>query len=205
MYIAVEGIKGSGKSSLVYHLEEKLKQIGIPFTSFSPTRAMPDHLWWEKAYCYFSNDLKYIEDLYHARANYHGGNTDFSSSLIISDRSIITSFVTRWNNDLDISSLRNYIKFVESQEFLSPIPDIVIYLDIPIQVSLERLANRERTYGKHDETIERLSHAKEAYNSFFLNKDELGFNELRWYKFDATLTKDKLLEDVFLFLLSIIK
>ena len=48
MYIAIEGTKGTGKSTLLENLEHKLQQEGIDFQMLAPTKAMPKDTWWKK-------------------------------------------------------------------------------------------------------------------------------------------------------------
>ena len=84
------------------------------------------------------------------------------------------------------------IKNIRAQEYAVPIPDIVIYLDLPLEVTLQRLANRERNYGLRDEQIENLIKAKNAYEEFFKLKNELGFSEMRYQIFDANQNETEL-------------
>jgi len=199
MYIAIEGTKGTGKSTLFQQLEFTLRCEGLSFEIFNPTKPMPTDLWWEKAYAQYSEVDQFIEELYSARANHHARNTDFDAPLVLGDRSILTSFVTRWphgNHQLD-----QYIQHVQAQEYEVPMPDLVIYLDLPIEMTLQRLANRERNYGLHDEQIERLVQTKMAYEEFFKLKNELGFTEMKYQYVDAQVDS----EDLFLDVYSIVK
>ena len=82
-------------------------------------------------------------------------------------------------------------------EYAVPIPDLVIYLDLPVDVTLNRLAHRQRNYGLFDEQIERLIDTKLAYEAFFKLKNELGFNELKFQYFDAQQNSDELFKQVY--------
>ena len=195
MYIAIEGTKGVGKSTILEQLKVKLIQEGVVFSTFSPTKAMPKHIWWEQAYLQYANDDGFISDLYTARANYHAQQTDFSSSFVLGDRSMLTSFVTRWpNHSFDVES---YIRRVKQKEHSVPVPDFVIYLDLPIEVTLDRLANRKRNYGLYDEQIERLIQAKFAYEQFFKLKNELGFESLAYQYVDADQSQADLVSQIY--------
>ncbi|MDQ9021831.1 dTMP kinase [Acinetobacter sichuanensis] len=195
MYIAIEGTKGVGKSTLLEQLKLKLVQDGIGFSTFSPTKAMPTHIWWEQAYQQYANDDGFISDLYTARANYHAQHTNFSSSFILGDRSMLTSFVTRWPDQP--TEIQKYIHHVQKKEHCVPIPDFVIYLDLPIEVTLHRLANRKRQYGLYDEQIERLIQAKFAYEQFFKLKNELGFENLSYQYVDAEQSPEDLVLEIY--------
>ncbi|WP_333640476.1 AAA family ATPase [Acinetobacter johnsonii] len=195
MYIALEGTKGTGKSTIFSQLEIALQYDGIQFATFSPTKPMPTDLWWEKAYAQYSEVDQFIEELYHARANHHAKKISFDEPLVLGDRSILTSFVTRWPQESQ--KLNEYIQHTRAQEYAVPVPDMVIYLDLPIEVTLQRLANRERNYGLRDEQIERLIQAKMAYEEFFKFKNELGFTALKYQYVDANQNETELFSQVY--------
>lgn len=195
MYIALEGTKGTGKSTIFSRLEIALQYDGIQFATFSPTKPMPTDLWWEKAYAQYSEVDQFIEELYHARANHHAKKISFDEPLVLGDRSILTSFVTRWPQESQ--KLHEYIQHTRAQEYAVPVPDMVIYLDLPIEVTLHRLANRERNYGLRDEQIERLIQAKMAYEEFFKFKNELGFTALKYQYVDANQNETELFSQVY--------
>ncbi|MDH1712731.1 dTMP kinase [Acinetobacter johnsonii] len=195
MYIALEGTKGTGKSTIFSQLEIALQYDGIQFATFSPTKPMPTDLWWEKAYAQYSEVDQFIEELYHARANHHAKKISFDEPLVLGDRSILTSFVTRWPQESQ--KLHEYIQHTRAQEYAVPVPDMVIYLDLPIEVTLQRLANRERNYGLRDEQIERLIQAKMAYEEFFKFKNELGFTALKYQYVDANQNETELFSQVY--------
>ena len=196
MYIAIEGTKGTGKSTLIDALTQKLENNGIDFQCFAPTKPMPKDSWWEKAYRDFSQDDVYLDSLYTARANYHASKTDFDNGLVLGDRSILTSCVTRWPHD-DLNRLVPYLQQIRQKEFLVPLPDLVLYLDLPLEVTLARLAKRERHYGLSDERAERLQQAQQAYHTLLQYKDQLGFKNMQYQLIDANQKPKDLLENIY--------
>jgi thymidylate kinase len=196
MYIAIEGTKGTGKSTLLENLKVKLQQDGIDFQMFAPTKAMPKEIWWEKAHSDYGQDDIFLDSLYTARANYHAAQIDFDQSLILGDRSMLTSYVTRWPHD-DMDQLVPYLNRIRQKEFLVPLPDLVIYLDLPIDITLSRLSQRERAYGLHDEQAERLLQAKQAYTTLLTYKNELGMSALQYQLVDANQKPEELLKNVY--------
>jgi len=196
MYIAIEGTKGTGKSTLLENLKRKLQQDGIDFQMFAPTKAMPKEIWWEKAYSDYCQDDIFLDSLYTARANYHASQIDFDESLVLGDRSILTSYVTRWPHD-DLKSLLPYLDQIRQKEFLVPLPDLVLYLDLPLEVTLTRLEQRKRHYGIYDEQVDRLLQAKNAYEFLLQNKNQLGFSHMQYQWVDASQKPQDLLENVY--------
>lgn len=195
MYIAIEGLKGTGKTTLFQQLVFALKCDGVDVETFNPTRPMPQNIWWEQVQPNYEQDAAYREALYTARAQYHAQKTDFNAPLILGDRSIVTSFITRWpQQDNNISA---YIERIRKQEYILPIPDLVLYLDAPIDVIVKRLTQRERDYGLVDEQLDQLNQAKKAYEQFFKMKNEFGFNHLKYQYFDASQNQYDIFNQVY--------
>ena len=196
MYIALEGTKGTGKSTLLEALKLKLQQEKIDFQIFAPTKTMPQDSWWEKAYTDYCQDDVYLESLYTARANFHASQIDFKHNLILGDRSILTSFVTRWPHQ-DHHQLADYLNYIQKKEFLVPLPDLVLYLDLPLEITLQRLSQRKRQYGLYDEQAERLLQAKNAYETLLQHKNQLGFTQMQYQIVDAGQKQEDLLQNVY--------
>ena len=195
MYIAIEGTKGVGKSTLLEQLKTMLINDGVEFSTYSPTKGMPENVWWEQAYQQYAHDDCFISDLYTARANYHAQETDFAAPLVLGDRSMLTSFVTRWPKQTE--NIDQYIRQIQCKAYAVPMPDLIIYLDLPLEQTLDRLATRQRNYGLFDEQVERLIHAKLAYEEFFKLKNELGFEGLKYQYVDANQSAEDLVFQIY--------
>lgn len=169
MYIAIEGLKGTGKSTLLKTLapflkarcDSKKQRIAI----LHPTKPIPEHHHLERCFYQYQNNDAYLRLLYAARSNYHASRTDWSADLVISDRSILTSLAVRWQQ-VNLSPIQHYEQ-VRAQEHMIAIPDIVIQLDAPNTVLLERYAKRNRRYGQHEETIESVMNMKNSYEHLY--------------------------------------
>ena len=168
MYIAIEGIKGTGKSTLVKALipylkvycDSKQQSLAV----LRPTKPIPKDHHLERHFATSQHNDDYLRALYAARSNYHAARTDWSTELIISDRSILTSLAVRWQNAVqsNISPTQHYEQ-VRGQEHVIAIPDIVIHLDAPNAVLLERYTKRARQYGQHEETMDSVINLKNSY------------------------------------------
>jgi thymidylate kinase len=193
MYIAIEGVKGVGKSTLLHHLKGWLELAGVDYQMLCPTRPMPEYCWWEHAarYSDYIDDDAFRQALYAARSNHHASQIDWSRELILGDRSIITSLVTRWEQTQRMPASQ-YVQQVRQQEYAIMLPDHVIVLDLPDRVLLPRLAQRRRRYGKHDECLARLHAARSAYHQIEQHAATLGLDSIRWHWVNADLTMQAL-------------
>lgn len=184
-YVVLEGLKGSGKTTLLGRLNQRLTRAGITATLLCPTRPMSA---WHPLEQTFSdnpqqNDL-FLQRLYAARSNFHAGALDPQARLILGDRSLLTSWATRWPES-DADNWQHYCEAVRRREWRIPLPDLVLFLDVPLASLQKRLAARgERDYGRHDETGERLLAARRAYRAIQARLPQLS-PTTRWVDIDA--------------------
>ena len=193
MYIAFEGLKGTGKSTLLENLQMWLWTNGIDFVPLSPTKPMPQHLWWEQAAndAQYQNDDEFLQALYAARSNFHAKNCDLTHDLILGDRSILTSLATRWHNAKDKAAFCDQVRLLE---YVIPWPDHVILLDCPDNILQQRFSSRQRSYGNYDETPQRLQQVRTAYSEIKNYTGTLMPN-MQWHCLDSSeYDGDKLAE-----------
>ncbi len=161
VYIALEGVKGSGKSTVFESLVAWLDTTDVRYSTLCPTRKSPDFTWWERENLSRSpDDDLWREELYGHRARYAYENADFDADLVLGDRSVVTGYMTRWQKwgDPEITIAR-----VEARHGFMPAPDHIVYLNVEYRDVEKRLFQRTRSYGKHDETFWRIEENLAAY------------------------------------------
>ena len=169
MYIAIEGLKGTGKSTLMQTLLPLLQEqlAACDIQTLSPTTPIPDHPL-EAHFFARQDDDNYLQELYAKRSNHHASNIDWNADLIISDRSLFTSLAVRWHHaeNKRLSALQHYqqIRVLES---VIPLPDITIQLDAPDDILMSRYKTRTRIYGKQEETLAAISTLRRNYKQMY--------------------------------------
>lgn len=205
MYIALEGVKGSGKSTLVKTLHSYYKQNNIPIKLACPTaRGSLFNLVELLIYLFpaLRHHDKVNEYLYALRSNLTALNIINYSGFILGDRSIVTSYAYRWNK---WSDKNKFIERVDRLEFLMPSPDYIIYLDVKPEVALKRISERpKRNYGLKDETHNRISEVIESYKEIMTKPIERLKNS-RWYIVNANKNFDYVFKECVSFINKIIE
>lgn len=168
MHIALEGIRGAGKSTIISRVLPEARLI-IPDLNFMPITAPMctlhpfEKLIKEKPS--LQNDDRYIEQLFLERAIWHQSQLINRSKFILGDRSIATAFVTRWNKWKDpyytISKVKEQYKDIQR-------PDVIIWLKSDLNKALENIKSRvQKEICQKDERSESLVEANNIYEELF--------------------------------------
>lgn len=211
-YVAIEGVKGVGKGTVLQCVRSLLCERGINAINLNPTQALPDHHYFEQLDR--SLPLRQLdwwrEHLYATRSEVHTiavheaiceeERSGVSVDLILGDRSIMTSVVTRCPPQPSLEELSESYKRVRVLERTIPLPDYIIWLDLAWTMLSERLRGRDRQYGLEDETRSRIFSTREAYCSLAHSSKDLEegcpLSSVQWVLCDASpppqITADKI-------------
>lgn len=202
-YICFEGLDGSGKTTLFNRIVPLLKEKGYNVQKVCPTQSACNCK--NKADCHCSsierlfNRHPYLHKsrflrmfLYAYRSNFAASNIDWNKDLILGDRSLITSYICRWN----MFNLHNrfLVLCTNLLEYKIPAPDYVIYLDVSQEVLRERLSYRGNQ--DIDETDERSNSMRCAYDMF--RKDDHFIKRLanvKWYIIDGEQSEETVCDE----------
>lgn len=138
--IVFEGIDGTGKSTHIGHLRKYLEEQGLEVVqSFEPTRgtwgrmlrdsALTGRLSVEEEVDLFLKDRKEHVETLIAPALARG-------AWVLLDRYYLSMMAYQGARGVDTSMIRS------ANEAFAPVPDAVLWLDIPVAVALERIGNR---------------------------------------------------------------
>jgi len=168
-FIALEGLDGSGKSTQIKLLAEKLKGQGLKiYTTAEPTNSRIGHIIKDIFKHKMEADHRTIAALYAAdRLDHLTNKTDGilkkieEGYTVITDRYYFSSYAYHGTH-MDI----NWVITANSLSADLLRPDLNIYIDIPPEESMRRL-NKGRDSIELYESIENLRQVKEKYFEAF--------------------------------------
>lgn len=210
-YFCIEGLDGSGKTTIFEHLLPILEGKGLNVFALNPTHKV---LSFDNAYHgeniekIFEKNEELKEDplfravLYAFRSNYATSKIDWNADLILGDRSIITSYICRWKE----SEVFNHawVSLVNFMEPKIPSPDHVFYLKVPQEVLRKRLATRPVL--DRDETEERAQEMERAYR--YLQDHPMSVERIKgvqWHIIDGTQAQEHVTWDIYTRMLKILE
>ncbi|MEM1644352.1 MAG: dTMP kinase [Ignisphaera sp.] len=181
--VAIEGIDGSGKTTVAIKLVKKLKELGYKVEYTYEPFSSP-----------FSEALKkYIEEAGEAEAEietlamaldrlFHVKKVIEpllkNGYIVITDRYIHSSIAYQGAKGIDIEWIKTVNRYAIE-------PDLVIYLRVPLEIALERIKKKEPRW-KYFEDVSRLKKVQEIY--------ELLASQGALIAIDATQSVDEIVE-----------
>ena len=145
LYVCIEGLDGSGKTTLVETLKKMFIDKNVEVDTISPTKLSDKNHLTEKIFykSKFLNNNRFLRSILYAhRSNYAAKKVDWGKTLIIGDRSIVISYVIRWGKSMFKKFIcKNMVNTMEHRIFA---PDHVIFLDAPFDVLKTRIDNRKK-------------------------------------------------------------
>lgn len=166
--IVLEGIDGSGKSSQYRRVCQRLEEDGISFTHIVFPRYDREssallRLYLNGAFGSAPEDVNaYTASTFFAVDRFASFRDDWGKAyaageLILSDR-YTTSNMVHQGSKLSDEELPEFFSWLSDLEFNRmglPKPDLVIYLDTTIEISLRRMRRREREWHTHADIHEK--------------------------------------------------
>jgi len=194
VYIAIEGVDGSGKSTLFENIFLRLKDENFYFDVYCPTKIINSKSVIESIYkrFFFLQNNSYFKAIVYAIRYYKASSkVNWNADLILGDRSLVTCYVARWKkwfNSVFLTSL--FVNFLQPK---IKSPDYVLFLKIAPDILKERLSGREFNI---DETPERSNDMLIAYQEIQSGNLINRLKHVKWIEIDADKTPTTLTNDV---------
>lgn len=199
MFINIEGIDGSGKTSIINYLKTKFNNIYF-------TKEPTDN--------FEFNKLKKLDNEYDSiynfflftydRLNHQKDLEENKDNIIISDRYIASSIayegplIDKFFNNIDET-----IKWILYVSKMIKLPDIIIYLDLDIDIAMERIKNNRKNLNKNNKILsileekKNLENVKIYYDYFFRNLNKFVDKKIDIIKLNANRNKNEIFYDVY--------
>ena len=177
--IVIEGLDGSGKSTQLQLLEARMKKAGIPITAISFPDYESDSSALVKMYLSgkfgkkaddvnpFAASLFYCVDRYASYKTKWG--KDYNSGKTVISGRYTTSNAIHQTSKLDENEWKPFLDWlydIEYEKVGIPKPDLVIFLDMPIEVSQKLLTGRyhgdEGEKDIHERDVDYLNKCRRA-------------------------------------------
>lgn len=182
LFVVFEGIAGSGKKTQIRLLEQKLREAGkeILIISFPDFESEIARLTRRRDFDNFTLSLLYAAD----RSLGQERIKSFleKGGVVLCDRYSYSNLAYQTTNDIPLEWLleieKNTIK-----------PNIVFFIDVPIEMSIKRLEQlsledftKKEAFDRLTKERERMEKVRDAY--MFLSK--AGTDEAKWFIIDGT-------------------
>lgn len=209
--IVFEGIDGSGKSTQFKLMCSRFENEGVQFNRLTfpqyqePSSALikmylngefgenPDDVNAYAASTFFAVD-RYASYIKVWRDYYRSGN------MILTDR-YTTSNALHQGSKLPENKRNDFFKWLYDFEFglmELPMPDIVIYMDIPVENAIERIKNRQAVTGGTTDIHERdIDYLKECRSCGNQAADYYGWHKISCYSGQTARSEQEIHEAIY--------
>jgi deoxyadenosine/deoxycytidine kinase len=167
-YLVIEGNIGAGKTSLATMLaEETGSRLVLEEFNDNPFLAK----FYEDPGRYaFQLELSFLAERYQ-QIKTELGSPDLFGQTVISDYFLAKSFIFSKHNLKD-DEMKLFEKLFSIIQLQVPVPDLYVYLHVPVEKLLKNIEHRGRSYEKNIRP-EYLREVQEGYFGFFKSQREL--------------------------------
>jgi len=158
-YLVIEGNIGAGKTSLATLLARETGSR-LVLEAFSDNPFLPKFYEDPNRYA-FQLELSFLSERYH-QIKTELGHPDLFGQSVISDYYLAKSFIFSKYNLKD-DEMKLFEKLFSIINLQAPVPDLYVYLHVPVEKLLENIKNRGRSYEKHI----RYEYLKEVQAGYF--------------------------------------
>jgi deoxyguanosine kinase len=167
-YLVIEGNIGAGKTSLATQLAEDTGSR-LVLETFNENPFLAKFYKDPQRYA-FQLELSFLSERYH-QIKTELGQPDLFGQSVISDYFLAKSFIFSKQNLKD-DEMKLFEKLFSIINLQAPLPDLYVYLHLPVEKLLENINQRGRPYEKHIRP-DYLKEVQEGYFGFFKSQQKM--------------------------------
>ncbi len=167
LFIVIEGIDGTGKSTLSAALQQELMRLGVDcLCTFEPS----DGVWGKRLRESFSSPERLLPhqelELFIKDRQDHVKNTLTpaieAGKVVVCDRYYFSTMAYQGARGMDMEEIRHMNQF-------APVPDVVFLLELPVEQAIERITGGR---GERLNSFEKEEYLRKVATNFNSLKDE---------------------------------
>ena len=167
-YLVIEGNIGAGKTSLASLLAEETGSR-LVLESFKDNPFLARFYEDPDRYA-FQLELSFLSERYH-QIKTELAHVDLFGQSVVSDYYLAKSFIFSKHNLKD-DEMKLFEKLFSIINLQAPVPDLYVYLHLPVERLMENIRQRGRSYEKHIR-YEYLKEIQDGYFGFFKSQQKL--------------------------------
>lgn len=205
--IVIEGSDGSGKQTQSTLLYEKLQQEGkkvrlISFPNYESKSSELIKMYLNGEFGDSPSDSNvFAVSTFYAADRYASFKNDWQKDyengcIIIADRYTTSNMVhqaSKLGKPNPIMDYIDWLKDLEYEKFQLPEPDMVVFLDVPVELSLRLTESRENKFtGKEEKDIheKNVEYLKSSYNTAMFVSKYQGWDKIGCYSGENILSRE---------------
>ena len=213
--IVIEGVDGSGKqtqSDKLYRtlLNKGLKVLKIEFPDYQSESSSLVKMYLRGDFGKNPDDVSaYVASSFFAADRYASYTTKWKSfydagGIIIADRYTTANMVHQASKIQDHEERDAFLKWLYHLEFVIygiPVPDLVFFLDVPPEVSMEiTKERRNKITGEKEKDIHEsdIHHLSTSYENAHYVADKYGWSKISCVKGNQMRSKEDIFNDIYL-------
>lgn len=211
-FIAIDGLDGSGKGTQSEKLVEKLKSEGkkvrvLSFPIYENDSSLFVRMYLEGKFGNKPSDTNaYAASMFFATDRYVSYATDWKKDILDEDTYVVANRYTTANAVHQLSKLPReewdeFLKWLWDFEFGKlglPMPDLVLYLELPPRLSLSLVKSRSDSTGQKMDIHELdTAYMDKCYEAALYSCEKLGWKRIQCYNQDQIRTIDDIFEEIY--------
>ncbi len=167
-YLVIEGNIGAGKTSLASMLGKEY-QHRLILEQFVDNPFLARFYEDPERYA-FQVELSFLSERYH-QVKSELGQPELFEKGIVSDYFLAKSLIFSKNN-LKLDEFNLFVKLFNIIQLQAPIPDLYVYLHLPVERLMENIQQRGRSYEQNIKKVY-LKEVQDGYFAFFKSRPDM--------------------------------